>query len=154
MKYYFYNYKNPTEEGHQFVSVLPDTPAQFVIIQFLLEEIGSDRAHCECMRRFASFGTTHVIHCIITNCAGVSGNTLTNWCPFSRRVFKGIKVIFHCSWAVHIDAVSHDLTCHYWSFVVCENRSPQAGKRENWQFIDLSRLQFTSDESEFIPDYI
>jgi hypothetical protein len=22
---------------------------------FLLEEIGSDRAHCECMRRFASF---------------------------------------------------------------------------------------------------
>jgi hypothetical protein len=33
-------------------------------------------------------------------------------------------------------------------------RSPQAGKRENWQFVDLSRLQFTSDESEFIPDYI
>ena len=32
--------------------------------------------------------------------------------------------------------------------------SPQAGKRENWQFIDLSRLQFTFDESEFIPDYI
>jgi hypothetical protein len=23
---------------------------------FLLEEIGSDRAHCECMRRFSSFG--------------------------------------------------------------------------------------------------
>jgi hypothetical protein len=35
-----------------------------------------------------------------------------------------------------------------------QNRSPQAGKRENWQFVDLSRLQFTSDESEFIPDYI
>ena len=34
------------------------------------------------------------------------------------------------------------------------NRSPQAGKRENWQFADLSRLQFTSDESELIPDYI
>jgi hypothetical protein len=30
----------------------------------------------------------------------------------------------------------------------------QAGKRENGQFVDLSRLQFTSDESEFIPDYI
>ena len=29
-----------------------------------------------------------------------------------------------------------------------------AVKRENWQFVDLSRLQFTSDESEFIPDYI
>jgi mannose/fructose-specific phosphotransferase system component IIA len=28
------------------------------------------------------------------------------------------------------------------------------GKRENWQFVDLSRLQFTSEESEFIPDYI
>jgi hypothetical protein len=26
---------NPTEEGHQFVSVLPDTPAQFVIIQWI-----------------------------------------------------------------------------------------------------------------------
>jgi hypothetical protein len=35
-----------------------------------------------------------------------------------------------------------------------QNRSPQAGKRENWQFVDLSRLQFTFDESEFIPDYI
>jgi hypothetical protein len=34
------------------------------------------------------------------------------------------------------------------------NRSPQAGKRENLQFVDLSRLHFTSDESEFIPDYI
>jgi hypothetical protein len=29
-----------------------------------------------------------------------------------------------------------------------------SGKRENWQFVDLSRLQFTSDESELIPDYI
>ena len=29
-----------------------------------------------------------------------------------------------------------------------------AGKRENWQFVDVSRLQFTSDKSEFIPDYI
>jgi hypothetical protein len=38
--------------------------------------------------------------------------------------------------------------------VLYQNRSPQAGKRENWQFVDLSRLQFTSDESEFIPDYI
>jgi hypothetical protein len=44
-------------------------------------EIGSDRAHCECMRRFASFGTTHVIHCIITNFACLSGNKFTNWCP-------------------------------------------------------------------------
>ena len=34
------------------------------------------------------------------------------------------------------------------------SRFPQAGKRENWQFVDLFRLQFTSDESEFIPDYI
>jgi hypothetical protein len=65
--------------------------------------IGSDRAHCECMRRFASFGTTHVIHCIITNCACLSGNEFTNWCPSSRRVFKSIKVIFYCSWAVHLE---------------------------------------------------
>jgi hypothetical protein len=35
--------------------------------------------------------------------------------------------------------------------VLYQNRSPQAGKRENGQFVDLSRLQFTSDESEFIP---
>ena len=42
------------------------------------------------------------------------------------------------------------------AFAMCsyQNRSPQAGKGENWQFVDLSRLQFTSDESEFIPDYI
>jgi hypothetical protein len=46
------------------------------------------------------------------------------------------------------------------SFLLCirnvlyQNRSPQAGKRENWQLVDISRLQFTSDESEFIPDYI
>jgi hypothetical protein len=49
---------------------------------FLLEEIGSDRAHCECMRRFASFGRTHVIHCIITNFACLSGNKfmfLSRW---------------------------------------------------------------------------
>jgi hypothetical protein len=38
--------------------------------------------------------------------------------------------------------------------VLYQNRSPHAVKRENWQFVDLSRLQFTSDESEFIPDYI
>jgi hypothetical protein len=38
--------------------------------------------------------------------------------------------------------------------VLYQNRSPQAGKRENGQFVDLSRLQFTSDESEFIPNYI
>jgi hypothetical protein len=38
--------------------------------------------------------------------------------------------------------------------VLYQNRSPQAGKRENLQFVDLSTLQFTSDESEFIPDYI
>jgi hypothetical protein len=62
-------------------------------------EIGSDRAHCECLRRFASFGTTYVIHCIITNFACLSGNKCSNWCPSSRRVFKSIKVIFHCSWA-------------------------------------------------------
>ena len=55
------------------------------------------------MRRFASFGTTHVIQCIITNFACLSGNKLTNWCPSSRRVFKSIKVIFHCSWAVHLE---------------------------------------------------
>ena len=66
-------------------------------------EIGSDRAHCECMRRFASFGTTHVIHCIITNFACLSGNKFTNWCPSARLVFKSIKVIFHCSWAVHLE---------------------------------------------------
>jgi hypothetical protein len=35
--------------------------------------------------------------------------------------------------------------------VLYQDRSPQAGKRENRQFVDLSRLQFTSDESEFIP---
>jgi hypothetical protein len=29
--------------------------------------------------------------------------------------------------------------------VLYQNRSPRAGKRENWQFVDLSRLQFTSD---------
>jgi hypothetical protein len=42
------------------------------------------------------------------------------------------------------------------AFAMCSirTRSPQSGKRENWQFVDLSRLQFTSDESEFIPDYI
>jgi hypothetical protein len=55
------------------------------------------------MRRFASFGTTHVIHCIITNVACLSGNKFTNWCPSSRRLFKSIKVIFHCSWAVHLE---------------------------------------------------
>ena len=36
----------------------------------------------------------------------------------------------------------------------CALSEPQARKRENLQFVDLSRLQFTSDESEFIPDYI
>jgi hypothetical protein len=67
---------------------------------FLLEEIGSDRAHCECMRRFASF----------VNCF------LQNW---------------------SIDTFKH-----------------KTDKYKNWQFVDSSRLQFTSDESEFIPDYI
>jgi hypothetical protein len=33
----------------------------------------------------------------------------------------------------------------------CALSEPQARKRENLQFVDLSRLQFTSDESEFIP---
>jgi hypothetical protein len=55
------------------------------------------------LKRFASFGTTHVIHCIITNFACLSGNKLTNWCPSSRRVFKSIKVIYHCSWALHLE---------------------------------------------------
>ena len=32
-----------------------------------------------------------------------------------------------------------------------QNQSPQAGKRENGHFVDLSRHQFTSDESEFTP---
>ena len=27
-------------------------------------------------------------------------------------------------------------------------------ENEKIEFVDLSRLQFTSDESEFIPDYI
>ena len=45
---------------------------------FLLGGIGSGGAHCECMRRFVSFGTTHVIHCIITNFACLSGNKFTN----------------------------------------------------------------------------
>ena len=49
------------------------------------------------------FGTTHVIHCIITNFACLSGNKFTNGCPSSRRVFKSIKVIFHCSCAVHLE---------------------------------------------------
>jgi hypothetical protein len=61
------------------------------------------RAHCECMSRFASFGTTHVIHCIITKFAYLSGNKFMNWCPSSRLVFKSIKLIFHCSWAVHLE---------------------------------------------------
>jgi hypothetical protein len=32
--------------------------------------------------------------------------------------------------------------------VLYQNRSPQAGKRENWQFVDLSRLQFHEDASQ------
>ena len=35
MKYYYYNFKNLTEEGHQFVNVLPDRHAQFEIIQWI-----------------------------------------------------------------------------------------------------------------------
>jgi hypothetical protein len=31
--------------------------------------------------------------------------------------------------------------------VLYQNRSPQAGKRENWQFVDLSRLQFSRLET-------
>jgi hypothetical protein len=34
----------------------------FNFLVFLLEEIGSDRAHCECMRRFASF-----VNCFLQN---------------------------------------------------------------------------------------
>jgi hypothetical protein len=49
----------------------------------------------------ASFGTTHVIHCIITNFACLSGNKFSNWCPSSRRVFKSIKVIFHHCFNIH-----------------------------------------------------
>ena len=52
----------------------------------------------------------------------------------------------------------YNMALKFWTstFSLClyQNRSPPAGKRENWQFVDLSRLQFTSDESEFIPDYI
>jgi hypothetical protein len=48
----------------------------------------SDRAHCECMRRFASFGTIHVIHCIITNCACLSGNKFTNLSPITFLYMK------------------------------------------------------------------
>jgi hypothetical protein len=44
-----------------------------------------------------------IIHCIITNFACLSGNKFTNWCPSSRWVFKSIKVIFYCSWAVHLE---------------------------------------------------
>ena len=33
-----------------------------IFLVFLLEEIGSDRAHCECMRRFASF-----VNCFLQN---------------------------------------------------------------------------------------
>ena len=54
------------------------------------------------------------------------------------------------SWQGVLDTTLCDKCIHN---VLYQNRSPQAGKRENWQFADLSRLQFTSDESEFIPDY-
>ena len=42
------------------------------------------------------------------------------------------------------------------AFAMCSIRTDllKQEKRENWQFVDLCRLQFTSDESEFIPDYI
>jgi hypothetical protein len=36
-------------------SSFPWILASVNFLVFLLEEIGSDRAHCECMRRFASF---------------------------------------------------------------------------------------------------
>jgi hypothetical protein len=43
----------------------------------------------------------------------------------------------------------------YRSFAMCSIRTDLL-KQENEkiEFVDLSRLQFTSDESEFIPDYI
>ena len=75
--------KTRREEGYQFVNLLPDRHAKFVIIQW--------------------------ITCVVPKLA---------------------NLLMHSQCA------------------------PQAGKRENWQFVDLSRLQFTSDESEFIPDYI
>jgi hypothetical protein len=43
------------------------------------------------------------IYVTITNFVCLSGNKFTNWCPSSRRVFKRIKVIFHCSRAVHLE---------------------------------------------------
>jgi hypothetical protein len=50
-------------------------------------------------------------------------------CPSSRRVFKSIKVIFHCSWAVHLERnISFKESIHNY----------------NCGF-HLSRLQFTSD---------
>jgi hypothetical protein len=87
----------PIHNG-SYIFAPPSARRNFLV--FLLEEIGSDRAHCECMRRFAIFGTTHVIHCIITNFACLSGNKLTNWC---LRNYKDIihikfdyKIILQC----------------------------------------------------------
>jgi hypothetical protein len=42
------------------------------------------------------------------------------------------SIVYSCIWSVNLA------------------KSIVPGKRENWQFVDLSRLQFTSDESEFI----
>jgi hypothetical protein len=80
---------------------------------------------------------------------------------FARYVHvKNLNFLFYCSNIAKSEnamlwrMLSRLETCIVYSNVVYQNRSPQAGKRENWQFVDLSRLQFTSDESEFIPDYI
>jgi hypothetical protein len=46
--------------GDKFRYVRSKKAVNFLV--FLLEEIGSDRAHCECMRRFASF-----VNCFLQN---------------------------------------------------------------------------------------
>jgi hypothetical protein len=89
------------EERHQFVNLLPDRHAKFVIIQWItciLPKLANLLMHSQCAlsEPISPSRKTRKL-------TGLSGNKFTNWCPSSRRVFKSIKVIFHCSWAVHLE---------------------------------------------------
>jgi hypothetical protein len=103
------------------------------------KKIGSDRVHCECMRRFASFGTIHVIHCIITNFACLSGNKFTNWCPSSY--LSAFSIFFNVR-EVNLVYPIHNESCHKQQMI--NNDKLNHGKPQLQLWIDSLKEMFLS----------
>jgi hypothetical protein len=118
MTYYFYNFKNLTgwrASVREFITRQTCTICDYTVDYMCRTKTSkSPHAFAMCSIRTDLLKQENEK----TNCACLSGNKFTNWCPSSRRVFKIIKVICHCSWAIQLERnISFKESIHnYWTF--------------------------------------